>query len=93
MFTHRWKLDKPIKNPADYDGTQSLPDYMYLKHFEHYSGVNGWNQEEAALFLAESLRGVAQKLLNGMSDKAYSGTLTRREIVRANASLGEIRKN
>ena len=25
--------------------------------------------------------------------KAYSGTLTRRKIVRANASLGELRKN
>ena len=26
-------------------------------------------------------------------DKAYSGTLTRREIVRANASLGELRRD
>ena len=28
-----------------------------------------------------------------ITSKAYSGILTRREIVRANASLGEIRKN
>jgi len=26
-------------------------------------------------------------------DQAYSGTLTRREIVRANASLGEVRRD
>ena len=66
LFTHRPKLNKPIKNPADYDGTQSLRDY--LKHFERCSVVNGWNQEEAALFLAAGLRGEAQKVLNGMSD-------------------------
>ncbi|CAH3027943.1 unnamed protein product [Porites evermanni] len=66
LFTHRPKLSKPIKNPADYDGTQSLRDY--LKHFERCSVVNGWNQEEAALFLAAGLRGEAQKVLNGMSD-------------------------
>ena len=39
-----------------------------MKHFERCSVVNGWNQEEAALFLAAGLRGEAQKVLNGMSD-------------------------
>ena len=57
---------KPVKNPADYDGTQSLRDY--LKHFERCSVVNGWSKEEAAVFLAASLRGEAQKVLNGLSD-------------------------
>ena len=33
------------------------------------------------------------KLPDSVDDEAYSGTLTRREIVRGNASLGEIRKN
>ena len=42
-----------------------------MKHFERCSVVNGWNQEEAALFLAAGLRGVAQKVLNGMSDCDY----------------------
>ena len=42
-----------------------------MKHFERCSVVNGWNQEEAALFLAAGLRGVAQKVLNGMSDSDY----------------------
>lgn len=66
LFTHHRKFTKPVKNPADYDGTQSLRDY--LKHFERCSVVNGWSKEEAAVFLAASLRGEAQKVLNGMSD-------------------------
>ena len=66
LFTHRRNFNKPIKNHADYDGAQSLRDY--LKHFERCSVVNGWSQEEAALFLAAGLRGEAQKMLNGMSD-------------------------
>ena len=56
---------KPVKNPADYDDTQSLRDY--LKHFERCSVVNGWSKKEAAVFLAASLRGEAQKVLNGLS--------------------------
>ena len=55
LFTHRRNFNKPIKNYADYDGAQSLRDY--LKHFERCSVVNGWTQEEAALFLAAGLRG------------------------------------
>lgn len=66
LFTHHRKFMKPVKNPADYDGTQSLRDY--LKHFERCSVVNGWSKEEAAVFLAASLRGEAQKVLNGLSD-------------------------
>ena len=57
---------KPVKNPVDYDGTQLLRDY--LKHFERCSVVNGWSKEEAAVFLAASLHGEAQKVLNGLSD-------------------------
>ena len=66
LFTPRQNFSKPVKNPVDYDGTQSLRDY--LKHFERCSVVNGWNKDEAAVFLAASLRGEAQKVLNGMSD-------------------------
>ena len=66
LFAHHRKFLKPVKNPADYDGTQSLRDY--LKHFERCSVVNGWNKEEAAVFLAASLRGEAQNVINGMSD-------------------------
>ena len=66
LFTHHRKILKPVKNPADFDGTQSLRDY--LKHFERCSVVNGWNKEEAAVFLAASLRSEAQNVINGMSD-------------------------
>ena len=57
---------KPVKNPADYDGTQSVRDY--LRHFKRCSVVNGWIKEEAALFLSAGLRGEAQKVLNILSD-------------------------
>ena len=66
MLIPRRKFTKPVKNPTDYDGTQSLRDY--LKHFERCSVVNGWSKDEAAVFLAASLRSKAQKVLNGMSD-------------------------
>ena len=39
-----------------------------MKQFERCLIVNGWSREEAAVFLAASLRGEAQKVLNGMSD-------------------------
>lgn len=66
MFTPRRKFTKPVENPTDYDGTQSLRDY--LKHFERCSVVNSWSKDEAAVFLAASLRGEAQKVLNDMFD-------------------------
>lgn len=66
LFIQRRKLNKPVKNPADYDGSQSVRDY--LRHFERCTVVNGWSKDEAAVFLAVSLRGEAQKVLTGMSD-------------------------
>ena len=61
LFIQRQKFNKPVKNPADYDGSQSLRDY--LRHFERCSVANGWSKDEAAIFLAASLRGEAQKSL------------------------------
>ena len=66
LFTHHWKFMKPVKNPAEYDGTQSLRDY--LRHFERCYVVNDWSKEEATVFLAGCLWGEAQKVLNGLSD-------------------------
>ena len=54
LLTQRRKFNKPVKNPTDYDGSQSLRDY--LRHFERCSVVNGWSKDEA------------QKVLNGLSD-------------------------
>ena len=65
LFTPRRKFTKPVKSPTDYDGTQSLRDY--LKHFERCSVVNGWSKDEAAVFPAASVRSEAQKVVNGMS--------------------------
>ena len=42
-----------------------------MKHFERCSVVNGWSKDEAAVFLAASLRGETSKVLNGMSDSDY----------------------
>ena len=87
LFTQRRKFNKPVKNPADYDGSQSLRDY--LRHFERCSVFNGWSKDEAAVFLAASLRGEAQKVLNGMSDsdcRNYARLLT-------NWSFGSLLKN
>ena len=39
-----------------------------MEHFERCSVVNGWSKEEAAVFLAASLRDKAQKVLNDLSD-------------------------
>ena len=50
---------KPVKNPADHDGTQSLRDY--LKHFERCSVVNGWSKEEAAVFGSLKVSGKPDK--------------------------------
>lgn len=60
------KFSKPIKFPADYDGSQNLRDY--LRHFKHCSVLNGWNEEESGVFLAAGLRGEAQKVLSGLSE-------------------------
>ena len=39
LFTPCRKFTKPVKNPSDYDGTQSLRDY--LEHFGRCFVVNG----------------------------------------------------
>ena len=75
------RFTKPIKFPADFDGSQSLRDY--LRHFQHCSVLNGWNEEEAAVFLAASLRGEAQKVLSGMSEvdsRDYKKIVARLEL-------------
>ena len=62
LFIQRRKFNKPVKNPADYDGSQSLRDYLRHFHFR-CSVVNGWSKDEAAIMLAASLRSKAQKSL------------------------------
>lgn len=57
---------KPVKLPEDFDGKQPLKEY--LMHFERCSIVNGWTEEEKAMFLAASLNGDSRKLLSGLTD-------------------------
>ena len=52
--------------PEDFDGKKPLKEY--LMHFERFSIVNGWNEEEKAVFLTASLRGDSRKLLSGLTD-------------------------
>ena len=62
LFIQRRKFNTPVKNPADYDGSQSLRDYLRHFHFR-CSVVNGWSKDEAAILLAASLRSETQKSL------------------------------
>jgi hypothetical protein len=50
--------------PATYDGSRSWLDYKC--HFEACDNVNGWDEVKKGLFLALSLRGQAQTVLNDM---------------------------
>ena len=60
------KVKKPVKLSEDFNGKQPLKEY--LMHFERCSIVNGWNEEEKAMFLTASLRGDSRKLLSGLTD-------------------------
>jgi len=55
-----------VKLPEDFDGKQPLKDY--LLHFERCLLINGWTEEEKAMFLAASLRGESRKLLSSLTE-------------------------
>ena len=60
------RIRKPVKLPEDFDEMQPLKEY--LLHFERCSLINGWTDEEKAMFLAASLRGESRKLLSGSTE-------------------------
>ena len=60
------KVKKPVEVPQDFDGKKPLKEY--LMHFERFSIVSGWNEEEKAMFLTASLRADSRKLLSGLTD-------------------------
>ena len=75
------KIKKPVKLPEDFDGKQPLKEY--LMHFERCAIVNGWNEEDKAMFLTASLRGDSRKLLNGLTElecKQYSKIVERLQL-------------
>ena len=51
--------------PDDFDDKQLKE---YLMHFERFSIINGWDNEEKAMLLTASLRGDSRKLLSGLTD-------------------------
>jgi hypothetical protein len=53
--------------PATYDGSSMCNDY--LSHFESVSLLNEWTETEKGLYLAASLRGLAQ----GVVGKSATG--------------------
>jgi hypothetical protein len=54
----------PVSQPTQYDGTTPWKDYE--AHFESVALVNDWNAEECGVFLAVSLRGLAQGVLRDL---------------------------
>jgi len=75
------KIKKPVKLPEDFDGKQPLKEY--LMHFERCAIVNGWNEEDKAMFLTASLRGDSRKLLSGLTElecKQYSKIVERLQL-------------
>ena len=75
------KIKKPVKLPEDVDGKQPLKEY--LMHFERCAIVNGWNEEDKAMFLTASLRGDSRKLLSRLTElecKQYSKIVERLQL-------------
>jgi len=60
------RIRKPVKLPEDFDGKQPLKEY--LLHFECCLLINGWAEEEKAMFWAASLRAESPKLLSGLTE-------------------------
>ena len=70
---------RPNITPDRFDGKTPWKDYR--RHFEACKLANGWNDNQAAIFLAASLKGMALKVLGccdndgGQSKLQYSGLL------------------
>ena len=75
------KIKKPVKLPEDFDDKQPLKEYFM--HFERWGIVNGWNEEDKAMFLTASLRGDSRKRLSGLTElecKQYSKIVERLQL-------------
>ena len=75
------KIKRPVKLAEDFDCKQTLKEY--LMHFARCAIVNGWNEEEKAMFSTASLRGDSRKLLSGLTElecKQYSKIVERLQL-------------
>ena len=61
---------RPNMQPDRYDGT--TPWLEYLAHFELCASINGWSNDECALYMAAKLKGQAQRVLgDGRCRRGY----------------------
>ena len=58
-------ISKPVQEPPKYDGKSSWE--AFLVQFEIAAKLNGWNDEQKALFLVTSLHGNATLILSNIS--------------------------
>ena len=58
-------ISKPVQEPPKYDGKSSWE--AFLEQFEIAAKLDGWSDEQKALFLATSLRGNATLILRNIS--------------------------
>ena len=73
------KMAKPIVSPGKYDGSGHLAEY--LAHFDLCRRANGWDHQQAGVFLGLSLTGIARRLLGGIDPSAEDGYLRLREAL------------
>ena len=59
----RARAAKPIAMPDSYNGKGKISLESWLMHFDVVSGINGWNPEEEAKYIAMSLRDEALTVL------------------------------
>ena len=73
------RMAKPIFTPGKYDGTGHLTEY--LAHFDLCRRANGWDMEQAGVFLGLSLMGVARRLLEAVEPAMEGGYLALRRAL------------
>ena len=73
------RMAKPIFTPGKYDGTGHLTEY--LAHFDLCRRANGWDMEQAGVFLGLSLTGVARRLLEAVEPALKGGYLALRRAL------------
>ena len=62
---------KPNLKPQQFDGGKPLKEY--LEHFKVVASLNRWSDTEKGLYLAASLSGPAQRILNRVDVYAHGG--------------------
>lgn len=70
---------KPVVKPTKYDGSTDLGDY--LNHFDLCVKVNGWDAQQAGMFLGLSLAGPARRLLTGRTPATVAGYVELRQAL------------